>query len=296
MFVAIPFMYYLVRKLNTDNRTDSSEGQNNSVTSVVKEIGEDCVDANASLEIQTASENSSNNADQVLHDYLNGHTNVCDEKELKLNSASLPIPADCFSEVLESCSSIHVTELLTVNAELDKRRLSQSDSSDFSEASLHIDDSNENLLNENLNDIEISPLCYATVHEINRVDNPLEYSEFTFLDNLISVPYETVTFNYNNQTSEIAYDLISEVTEANVNSSTELISESILSQSKGTDLDIAMWQAASGRWEDFNESKSRLIVWIGEMEETLQETPDTKAELGEMKTLIERYKVCNLLA
>lgn len=27
------------------------------------------------------------------------------------------------------------------------------------------------------------------------------------------------------------------------------------------------------------------------MEEAIRETPDTKAELGEMKTLIERYKV-----
>jgi len=39
------------------------------------------------------------------------------------------------------------------------------------------------------------------------------------------------------------------------------------------------------------ESKSRFIVWIGEMEEILRENPETKAELGEMKKLIERYKV-----
>jgi hypothetical protein len=45
------------------------------------------------------------------------------------------------------------------------------------------------------------------------------------------------------------------------------------------------------RWEDYSDSKSRLENWISEMEEALRETPDTKAELGEMKTLIERYKV-----
>jgi hypothetical protein len=52
-----------------------------------------------------------------------------------------------------------------------------------------------------------------------------------------------------------------------------------------------IFQSATSRWEDFNESQSKLIIWIGEMEQTLSETPDTKAELGEMKTLIERYKV-----
>lgn len=45
------------------------------------------------------------------------------------------------------------------------------------------------------------------------------------------------------------------------------------------------------RWEDYSDSKSRLENWISEMEEAIRETPDTKAELGEMKTLIERYKV-----
>jgi hypothetical protein len=45
------------------------------------------------------------------------------------------------------------------------------------------------------------------------------------------------------------------------------------------------------RWDDYSDSKYRLENWISEMEETLRETPDTKAELGEMKTLIERYKV-----
>ena len=48
------------------------------------------------------------------------------------------------------------------------------------------------------------------------------------------------------------------------------------------------------RWEDYNESKSRLEQWIEEMEQALQENPDTKAELGEMKTLIERYKVITI--
>jgi hypothetical protein len=45
------------------------------------------------------------------------------------------------------------------------------------------------------------------------------------------------------------------------------------------------------RWEDYGDSKSRLENWISEMEGAIRVTPDTKAELGEMKTLIERYKV-----
>nr|CAD7429520.1 unnamed protein product [Timema monikensis] len=49
-------------------------------------------------------------------------------------------------------------------------------------------------------------------------------------------------------------------------------------------------KAAMNRWEDYNDSKSRLQLWISDMEESLKESPDTKAELGEMKTLIERYK------
>nr|CAD7605236.1 unnamed protein product [Timema genevievae] len=58
------------------------------------------------------------------------------------------------------------------------------------------------------------------------------------------------------------------------------------------DLNSVMSQlkAAMSRWEDYNDSKSRLQLWISDMEESLKESPDTKAELGEMKTLIERYK------
>ncbi|XP_068085330.1 muscle-specific protein 300 kDa [Anabrus simplex] len=53
---------------------------------------------------------------------------------------------------------------------------------------------------------------------------------------------------------------------------------------------MAQQKAALSRWEDYNEQKARLEVWITNMEKSLQEVPDTKAELGEMKTLIERYK------
>jgi hypothetical protein len=51
------------------------------------------------------------------------------------------------------------------------------------------------------------------------------------------------------------------------------------------------FQSATSRWEEFMDSKSRFIIWIGEMEEILRAVPETKAELGEMKKLIERYKV-----
>ncbi|GLH12192.1 Nesprin-1, partial [Gryllus bimaculatus] len=53
---------------------------------------------------------------------------------------------------------------------------------------------------------------------------------------------------------------------------------------------MAQLKAALSRWEEYNEQKSQLETWMSNMEETLKETPDTKGELGEMKTLIERFK------
>ncbi|XP_063222936.1 muscle-specific protein 300 kDa isoform X4 [Bacillus rossius redtenbacheri] len=52
----------------------------------------------------------------------------------------------------------------------------------------------------------------------------------------------------------------------------------------------AQLKAAMSRWEDYEDSKSRLQRWISDTERLLQESPNTKAELGEMKTLVERYK------
>lgn len=52
----------------------------------------------------------------------------------------------------------------------------------------------------------------------------------------------------------------------------------------------AQLKAALTRWEDYNDYKSRVQKWISETEESLKQSPDTKGELGEMKTLLERYK------
>lgn len=52
----------------------------------------------------------------------------------------------------------------------------------------------------------------------------------------------------------------------------------------------AQLKASLSRWEDFNDSKARLEKWITDTEESLKHKTDTKGELGEMKTLLERFK------
>lgn len=42
------------------------------------------------------------------------------------------------------------------------------------------------------------------------------------------------------------------------------------------------------RWEDFQDARGKLDAWLGETELRLAERPNTRAELGEMKTLLER--------
>jgi len=44
------------------------------------------------------------------------------------------------------------------------------------------------------------------------------------------------------------------------------------------------------RWEDFRDSCKRFDRWCDSIEETLLDKPSTRAELGDMKTLLERYK------
>lgn len=44
------------------------------------------------------------------------------------------------------------------------------------------------------------------------------------------------------------------------------------------------------RWEDFFESRDRFEKWLDETEKQIEDLPDTKGELGEMKTLLEKYK------
>lgn len=52
----------------------------------------------------------------------------------------------------------------------------------------------------------------------------------------------------------------------------------------------AQLKASLSRWEDFNDSKARLEKWIIDTEESLKHKTDTKGELGEMKTLLERFR------
>ncbi|CAH2077111.1 unnamed protein product, partial [Iphiclides podalirius] len=52
----------------------------------------------------------------------------------------------------------------------------------------------------------------------------------------------------------------------------------------------AQLKAAIGKWEDFEESKNKLNQWIDETEKNLDKVPPTGGELGEMKTLLEKYK------
>lgn len=48
------------------------------------------------------------------------------------------------------------------------------------------------------------------------------------------------------------------------------------------------------RWEEFAESQTRLDAWLVEVEELLVETPDSRGEVAEMKTFLERYKNISL--
>lgn len=52
----------------------------------------------------------------------------------------------------------------------------------------------------------------------------------------------------------------------------------------------AQLKSTLSRWEDFNENQNRFERWVVEKEEVLNETPNTKGELGEMKTLLERLR------
>lgn len=51
----------------------------------------------------------------------------------------------------------------------------------------------------------------------------------------------------------------------------------------------AQLKAALGRWEDFEESILRAKNFLNGISGQLAEKYDTKAELGEMKTILERF-------
>ncbi|KPJ06864.1 Nesprin-1 [Papilio machaon] len=52
----------------------------------------------------------------------------------------------------------------------------------------------------------------------------------------------------------------------------------------------AQLKAAIGKWEDFEESKNKFNQWISTTEQNLDKVAPTGGELGEMKTLLEKYK------
>nr|XP_022915902.1 nesprin-1 isoform X7 [Onthophagus taurus] len=52
----------------------------------------------------------------------------------------------------------------------------------------------------------------------------------------------------------------------------------------------AQIKAGLSRWDDFNLLKKRLESWLSETENTLQQTPNTKGELSEIKTSLEFFK------
>ncbi|KAF2357498.1 Spectrin repeat [Trinorchestia longiramus] len=44
------------------------------------------------------------------------------------------------------------------------------------------------------------------------------------------------------------------------------------------------------RWAEFSECKSRLQAWLSELEDLLSDTPESRGEVSEMRTLLERYR------
>lgn len=49
-------------------------------------------------------------------------------------------------------------------------------------------------------------------------------------------------------------------------------------------------KSAMHRWEEYNDTKNRFIKWITVTEDDLTALPETKGELSEMKTMLERLK------
>ena len=52
----------------------------------------------------------------------------------------------------------------------------------------------------------------------------------------------------------------------------------------------AQLKTALGRWDDHADNHASLARWLDEMEASLGQAHHTRPELGEMKTLLERYR------
>lgn len=53
---------------------------------------------------------------------------------------------------------------------------------------------------------------------------------------------------------------------------------------------IDLLKSALNRWEEHNDLKNRFEKWLDDTERNLQQTPDTRGELSELKTVLERLK------
>lgn len=52
----------------------------------------------------------------------------------------------------------------------------------------------------------------------------------------------------------------------------------------------ALLKSALGRWEDYVEAKHRMDRWLHETEDVFSALPETRGEISEMKTMLERFK------
>lgn len=53
---------------------------------------------------------------------------------------------------------------------------------------------------------------------------------------------------------------------------------------------LDLLKSALNRWEEHNELKNRFNKWLTDTEEVFKATPETRGELSEMKTALERFK------
>lgn len=53
---------------------------------------------------------------------------------------------------------------------------------------------------------------------------------------------------------------------------------------------MALLKSALGRWEDYVDAKQRISRWLSETEDLFSTLPETRGELSEMKTMLERFR------
>merc|ERR1711874_133204 len=53
---------------------------------------------------------------------------------------------------------------------------------------------------------------------------------------------------------------------------------------------LSLMKAAVQRWDFYYDSINEVNTWLNDTQDTLTDMPDSKGQLGEMKTNIQRYK------